>query len=1339
MNYYRSSKFLYSQIFLIKNNYTMKAIITCIALLILTTTTIYSQSISNYTPSRSTSITYTSISGSGNSVATWRNTGQYSQDDNRSIPIDIGFDFWYNGVRYTQFSISTNGFMDFSSSTANGTGTGAYGYSNTRFTNTTPTGLALAPIYDDMTAQGGEEALGNSIKYITTGSAPNRVLTVEWINMAVYGNTSPDINFQVKLYETTGEIEFVYGTMTAGNVNYTYSSGINGGLISNPPTAAQLLMQQSANSSTFSNSVANSLNSIPTSNSQITFTPISHTGSFNSTVSFSNVTASSLTINYNNWCSNEIGYAIYRSTNNIDFDFIAQNAANSTSYNATGLSPNTTYYWKIIAITEGKLSTAATGNQTTSAGGTKTSNVSSGNWNTSGSWTPSGVPSATDNVIIKNGNTITINANAQCNNLTVGQGSSGTLRIGNSGTTRNLAVNGDLTVNNGATIIAGTSNATHTATISGNITNNGTLDFRPTSSRVVNVTFNKNGNQLISGSGGTTSFNTILQNMGSDILNTLDITSTNFTAPDNFLTLTNGTFKLGSSNSINLNLFSSDVTFSTTNGFHLNNANATINFNGNLILNGSLTSQAGTINIGNAADEYLESKGGVVVVNGGDLNVAGRYFSSDINTLTNFTISSGVLKIPAIGSTNTSTYPFHIQATGSSFNMSGGTIIIPTEGGDGAQDLGMYIDGLAVNSITGGTVQFGNNGTPSNQNFKLFTTSPFPNFTIENANVMVTLLNDLEVDNNVNITAGVLDVNNMNMVVSGNWTNTGSFLEGTKTVTFNGTGVQTIATTGGENFYNFTINKNSGSVNFGSDSLRIKGTLDIQLGTLNTNNKLVLISDVNGTARIAALTAGVISGNVIAQRFIPGGSNKRRWRYLSSPINVGGSIPLSQFIDDIYVSGIGGSNNGFDNSPNNNSTIRMYDETIDGTADEGWIDPASINSTYATGTGFEVFGRGSRETQNPFDVNTVPLDATIDFIGAVNKGDFTRNLSFTDNNIPIADGFNLVGNPYPSAIDFNDASVTKTNMQNAFWVYNPNTGSYGVFDGELNSGTNGISRYISSGQGFFVKATSSNASISFTENSKSANEPFTYFRSITKGNSVGNIIKLNVVRDSLTQDELIIAFRENASKLNTDKSDLGKFFNDQLNFYSKSSNGINLAINEYPIPSASDTINLSFFAYNGTSNPWEGNYTINFNLNEMSNSLELYLLDLFENRIVNLKQVNSYSFNVGSNPLSIGNNRFKIVANYSNTFVQQNNSQSKSAIIFPNPAKNNLSVKFKSKLVEKICKVSLFTISGALVFEKEMEINNNEVSIPVEDLESGNYIILLEKDSGDFREKFTKE
>ena len=130
----------------------------------------WGQTFANYTPTRNTGAAYTSINLTGFAFSTWRNTGTFPQDDNRTDFQNIGFDFWYNGVRYTNISVSTNGYLDFSTSTDDGGPTADdFGYQNTAFTNSNPansTNPAIAPFYDDLTAQGGVDPLGTSIKYL---------------------------------------------------------------------------------------------------------------------------------------------------------------------------------------------------------------------------------------------------------------------------------------------------------------------------------------------------------------------------------------------------------------------------------------------------------------------------------------------------------------------------------------------------------------------------------------------------------------------------------------------------------------------------------------------------------------------------------------------------------------------------------------------------------------------------------------------------------------------------------------------------------------------------------------------------------------------------------------------------------------------------------------------------------------------------------------------------------------------------------------------------------------------------------------------------------------------
>jgi hypothetical protein len=116
-------------------------------------------------------------------------------DDAASGSLPIGFTFYYEGVAYNNFFASSNGFIDLNaanSSTANNLTTG------------TPRPI-IAPLWDDIDGASG------TASYLTTGAPGNRVLTVEWLNWEWYYTVTPaTISFQLKLYEASGKIEFIY-------------------------------------------------------------------------------------------------------------------------------------------------------------------------------------------------------------------------------------------------------------------------------------------------------------------------------------------------------------------------------------------------------------------------------------------------------------------------------------------------------------------------------------------------------------------------------------------------------------------------------------------------------------------------------------------------------------------------------------------------------------------------------------------------------------------------------------------------------------------------------------------------------------------------------------------------------------------------------------------------------------------------------------------------------------------------------------------------------------------------------------------------------------------------
>jgi hypothetical protein len=79
-----------------------------------------------------------------------------------------------------------------------------------------------------------------------------------------------------------------------------------------------------------------------------------------------------MTLNWTDNAVNEVGYAIYRSTDGVNYTFINQVAGfagtgTTISSVQTGLLGSTLYFWKLYAVTEGALSSSLDGSQSTSS------------------------------------------------------------------------------------------------------------------------------------------------------------------------------------------------------------------------------------------------------------------------------------------------------------------------------------------------------------------------------------------------------------------------------------------------------------------------------------------------------------------------------------------------------------------------------------------------------------------------------------------------------------------------------------------------------------------------------------------------------------------------------------------------------------------------------------------------------------------------------------------------------------------------------------------------------------------------------------------------------------
>ena len=127
----------------------------------------------------------------------------------RNTGFPIGFNFNYRGLVFDKFAVGTDGYIVL--------GTGSFelwsvfgGLNN-----------SISPFTADLIAKEG-----SVLEYISTGTAPNRKLIVQWKGYSF--NYNGDINFQVILNESTNNIQFAYGTFNISDDDSSWANvGIN--------------------------------------------------------------------------------------------------------------------------------------------------------------------------------------------------------------------------------------------------------------------------------------------------------------------------------------------------------------------------------------------------------------------------------------------------------------------------------------------------------------------------------------------------------------------------------------------------------------------------------------------------------------------------------------------------------------------------------------------------------------------------------------------------------------------------------------------------------------------------------------------------------------------------------------------------------------------------------------------------------------------------------------------------------------------------------------------------------------------------------------------------------
>jgi hypothetical protein len=525
---------------------------------------------------------------------------------------------------------------------------------------------------------------------------------------------------------------------------------------------------------------------------------------------------------------------------------------------------------------------------------------------------------------------------------------------------------------------------------------------------------------------------------------------------------------------------------------------------------------------------------------------------------------------------------------------------------------------------------------------------------------------------------------------NGNYTVTGAtctFTAGTGTVYFDNNGAQALSdnSTAGTTFNKVTVENSGAKTMSGTGGFYVSSSGILTMAgtaTLATGGVLTLNSDATGSAAVAPVnTLNPLSGNVNVQRYV---SAVRGYRLLSSPVHAnttGTNIYSINYISNsMYTTGSGSGFSGI-----GNPSVYLYDESFvpqyttflnsnfiaissltGGTGTNPTysvnVNGAGLTGNYSipVGNAYYCFYRGnlSEGSANLTNPSYPAAATTLTATGTLNQGIvsfkdwYTPTSSFLGD---VSQTYNLIGNPYASAIDLgtlqgtvSTSGIYVAGISSFIYELNPASGNYGIYtytNPTLYPPTNGATEYIASGQGFFVQATGTSSTLTFNESAKA---------STVNANSIGlmaerlanfspvntiPVLRLKVSADSINSDESIIAFNPKASSKYVFNEDAPHRAGAGIvEMSSMSGDNVKLAINATPLlPNMTIPLNV-----NATKN---GLYNINLDqLNPLPSIYEVWLKDAYKKDSLDIRDNPVYNFDINvSDTTSYGSNRFSLI------------------------------------------------------------------------------------------------
>ncbi|MGM0581493.1 MAG: fibronectin type III domain-containing protein [Bacteroidota bacterium] len=397
--------------------------------------------------------------------------------------------------------------------------------------------------------------------------------------------------------------------------------------------------------------------------------------------------------------------------------------------------------------------------------------------------------------------------------------------------------------------------------------------------------------------------------------------------------------------------------------------------------------------------------------------------------------------------------------------------------------------------------------------------------------------------------------------------------------------------------------------------LELFNKISLDAGTFQSNGHLVLKSSDTISAQVFPMKNGAqLLGNVKVERYI---APARLYRYISSPVS---GVTVADWQEFFPITGnFSGASTG--TGLGTAASLFYYDED-----NGGWKEypPSGTDNTYPIneGTGYAAYFRD--------EANAV----IIENVGNLHQGDFTFDLS--SGTLNEEDGWSLIGNPYAATIQWknegwvssgisNVVSVRKnmSESQSQFLVYDRSDGTGDLINGE-----------IASGQSVWVQAINATPALTITEDAISINENSAGAEFLRTDPAVDNYIKISLKSPADQEDATYIKFQDAASDEYVKLEDGFKRPNSIVNFYSQSSDSINLAMNNMSMQFCESNIPLQM------NNVSSGDFEMNFENIDRFHLANIKMIDAYSEDTIALNQNQIINISIDENEAATYQNRF---------------------------------------------------------------------------------------------------